>query len=92
MLERVKSMQARFDRIIDENENTLNMPTISQRMTEMEMKMDLLINNVNLLVSKLDKKVKFISWRTQSTITIRYCENNDFQILNNFVALENQNK
>lgn len=61
MLERVKSMQARFDRIIDENENTLNMPTISQRMTEMEMKMDLLINNVNLLVSKLDKKVKFIS-------------------------------
>ena len=62
MLERVKSMQARFDRIIDENENTLNMPTISQRMTEMEMKMDLLINNVNLLVSKLDKKVYTVNY------------------------------
>ena len=38
-------------------ENECENITLSKRLEEVELKMDLILNNVNLLVSKLDKKV-----------------------------------
>ena len=38
-------------------ENECENVTMSKRLEDVELKMDLILNNVNLLVSKLDKKV-----------------------------------